>query len=351
MYLNDTPIKKSWRSSFKKRLLAFVYKSGLVRLGRGLWANTITVLNYHRIDDPDREDFDTFRPNVSARPKDFDSQMEYIAREFNIVSLNDVADWLDEKRNLPPHAALITFDDGYLDNYTNAYPILRKYNFPAVIFLTTRHIQQDIPFYWDLLAYCFHHTLRDHIVLPDNTHLHWQNSIELGKASRNLIEHLKSLSESEKSAWVEKLPNLLDVSIPTGHFRTLMVDWDQVREMHQGGIEFGGHTMSHPILTRVPIERAREEIEGSKAHIEQELGEAILGFAYPNGLTNDFNSEIESLTAQAGFRVAFTLLNGPSTQREVKRNPFSIRRVFISHKHTLPEFTVLVSGFNRYRPS
>ncbi len=351
MYLSDTPIKKSWRSSFKKRLFAFAYNSGLVRIGHGLWTNTITVLNYHRIDDLDREGFDTFRPNISARPKDFESQMEYMARWFNIVSLNDVVNWLDGRKTLPSHAALITFDDGYLDNYTNAYPVLRKYNFPAVIFLTTGHIQQDIPFYWDLIAYCFHHTLRDHIELPDNTHLHWQNTIELSKASSTLIEQLKSLPESEKLAWVEKLPKLLDVSIPTGYFRALIVDWDQIREMHQSGIEFGGHTMSHPILTRVPIEHAREEIEGSKARIERELGEEILGFAYPNGLMNDFNSEIESLTAQAGFRAAFTLLNGPSTQREVKRNPFSIRRVFISHKHTLPEFAVLVSGFNRYRPS
>ena len=351
MYLSNIPQKKSWRSSLKKRLLAFAYNSGLIKIGHGLWTNTITVLNYHRIDDPDREGFDTFRPNISARPKDFDSQMAYMARWFNIVSLNDMVNWLDGRRTLPPHAALITFDDGYLDNYTNAYPILRKYNFPAVIFLTTKHIQQDIPFYWDLIAYCFHHTNRDHITLPNNTHLHWQNPIELSKASSDLIEQLKSLPESKKLTWVEQLPKLLDVSIPAGYFRALMVNWNQVREMYQGGIEFGGHTMSHPILTRVSIEHAMEEIEGSKAHIERELGEQILGFAYPNGLMNDFNSEIESLTAQSGFRAAFTLLNGPSSRREVKRNPFSIRRVFISHKHTLPEFAVLVSGFNRYRPS
>jgi peptidoglycan/xylan/chitin deacetylase (PgdA/CDA1 family) len=130
----------------------------------------------------------------------------------------------------------------------------------------------------------------------------------------------------------------------------MMVDWDQVREMYKGGIEFGGHTMSHPILTRISIDQASQEIEGSKARIEGELGEPILGFAYPNGLANDFDIEIERLTARAGYRAAFTLLNGPSSQREVMRNPFAIRRVFISHKHSLPDFAVLVSGFNRYRP-
>ena len=349
MYLTGTPSKKSWRSSLKEKLFTFLFQTGMVRAGRGLWSNTLTVLNYHRIEDTARAGFDTFKPNVSARPEEFALQLDYLTRWFRVVSLREVVAWLDGEKTLPPHAALITFDDGYLDNYTQAYPILRERDLPATIFLTTGHIQQDDPFYWDMIAYCFHHTRRDTVAFPDGRQGHWKNETELGRVSNELIESLKLLAETEKQAWVARLPEMLDVSIPAGHFKNLMMSWNQIREMRRGGIEFGGHTMHHPILTRIALEQANEEIAGSKARIEQELGETVHGFAYPNGGKKDFNRAIEQMTAAAGYRVAFTLLNGPAGHREVKRDPFAIRRIFVSHKHTLPQFAALVSGFNRFR--
>ncbi len=350
MYLSTTPARRTWRSALKEMLFSFAFRSGAVRFGRGLFRNSLTVLNYHRIDDPDRPDFDTFKPNVSARPEDFARQMDYLARWFNVVSTRDLVNWLRGKNSLPPHAALITFDDGYLDNYTFAYPILRKHNFPAIIFLTTNHIESDIPFYWDLAAYCFSHTKRNDIQFPDGTRREWNGRAEAEQVSGKLIESLKGMNEDEKLEWVARLPDMLEVSTPAGFFRNLMMSWDQVREMSRNGIEFGGHTMSHPILTRVPLEKAKEEIEGSKARVEQELGQEAPGFAYPNGLSNDFNRDIERAVEGAGYGAAFTLLNGPSRNAEVKRGPFAIRRIFISHKHTLPQFAALVSWVNRYRP-
>jgi peptidoglycan/xylan/chitin deacetylase (PgdA/CDA1 family) len=147
------------------------------------------------------------------------------------------------------------------------------------------------------------------------------------------------------------LPELLGVSIPEGFFKKLMMNWDQVREMQKGGIEFGAHTMHHPILTRISLDEVRAEVEGSKFRIEKELGEQVLSFAYPNGQSSDLNDKIEKIVADSGIRVAFTLLNGPSSQDEVKRNPFAIRRIFISYKHSLPEYAALLSPINRYRSS
>src|SRR5512146_238698 len=112
---------QSKSSSLKKKFFDIAYKTGLVRVGRGLWAKSLTVVNYHRIDNPHRKDFDSFIPNVSATPEDFNRQMDYLAKWFNVVSLKDVIEWLDSRKELPPYAALITFDDGYLDNYTAAY--------------------------------------------------------------------------------------------------------------------------------------------------------------------------------------------------------------------------------------
>ena len=337
------------RSSLKHKLLNLAYETGLIRAGRGLWSKSLTVVNYHRIDDPYRKDFDSFKPNVSATPQDFDRQLAYLANWFNVVSLNDIVEWLDGHKELPPYAALITFDDGYLDNYTSAFPILRKHNLPALIFLTTGHIGTDAPFYWDMAAYCFAHTQSDHVTFPDGRIERWSNPEQWERVSKNWIEFMKTLPQAEKNIYVENLPLLMEVSIPAGFFQRLMMNWDQVREMQNHGIEFGAHTIHHPILTRIPREEVREEVMGSKKRIEEELGKQVVGFAYPNGQASDFNESIERIVADSGIRGAFTLLNGPSSQGEVKRNPYAIRRIFISHRHSLAEFAMLLSPINRNR--
>ena len=237
MYSHLSELKRG--SSLKHKLLNLAYGTGLIRAGRGLWAKSLTVINYHRIDNPYRTDFDSFKPNVSATPQDFDRQLEYVAKWFHIISLKDIVGWLDGRKDLPPYAALITFDDGYLDNYTSAFPILRKYNLSALIFLTTGHIGTDSPFYWDMAAYCFAHTQIDHLTFPDGRVEHWSTREQLDQVGRNWIELMKVLPQSEKQIYVENLPVFLDVAIPAGLFQRLMMNWDQVREMQKGGIEFG----------------------------------------------------------------------------------------------------------------
>jgi peptidoglycan/xylan/chitin deacetylase (PgdA/CDA1 family) len=339
------------RSSLKRKLMNLAYQTGLIRTGRSLWSKSLTVINYHRIDDPYRKNFDSFKPNVSATPQDFNRQMDYLSKWFNVISMQDVLQWLDGQKELPSYAALITFDDGYLDNYTLAYPILRAHQFSALIFLTTEHIGTDNPFYWDMAAYCFHHTKRDQLTFPDGKIEGWSNQEQLDQVAKKWIELMKTLPQAEKLVYVQRLPEALNVSVPEGFFKTLMMNWDQVREMQKGGIDFGAHTMHHPILTRVSLNEVRAEVEGSKSRIEKELGEPVITFAYPNGQLSDLNNKIERIVAASGIRAAFTLLNGPSLQGEVKRNPFAIRRIFISYRHSLPEYAARLSPINRYRSS
>jgi peptidoglycan/xylan/chitin deacetylase (PgdA/CDA1 family) len=347
MYLGQSDIKS--HSSLKRKLINLAHETGLIRAGRSLWAKSLTVVNYHRIDDPYQKDFDSFKPNVSATPEDFSRQMDYLAKWFNVIAVHDVVQWLDGQEELPPYAALITFDDGYLDNYTSAYPILRRHNFPALIFLTTEHIGTDAPLYWDMAAYCFYHTKEHQLTFPDGRTEHWSEPDERDQASKKWIELMKMYPQAEKAKYVQQLPAALGVSVPQGFFKKLMMNWDQVREIHKDGIEFGAHTMHHPILTRIAPDQVRAEVEGSKSRIEKELGEPVLSFAYPNGQSSDVNSSIEKIVGDSGIRVAFTLLNGPSSLGEVKRNPYAIRRIFISYKHSLPEYAALLSPINRYR--
>lgn len=290
-----------------------------------------------------------FQPNISASPRLFDEQMAFIAKWYRVISLQELNNWLLHNHPLPPQAALITFDDGYLDNYTHAFPILKKYNFPAVIYLTSGYIASHQPFYWDFASFCFFHTQTDRVRFPDNSEKTWKSEDERKQILKAWVEAMKLLKEEEKQKWVENLPEALGVSIPHEALRNLMLNWNQIREMRSTGIEFGAHTIHHPILTRVPLQEAYQEIVGSKKKIEEELGEPITSFAYPNGMKTDFNKEIVSITKQAGLLTAFTLLSGPVSLSSVRRSPYAIRRIFLSHRHSMAHFSFLLSPFNRIR--
>jgi peptidoglycan/xylan/chitin deacetylase (PgdA/CDA1 family) len=95
-----------------------------------------------------------------------------------------------------------------------------------------------------------------------------------------------------------------------------MLSWDEIRVMHRGGIGFGSHTATHPILSRVDRAQARVEIVESKRKIEEELGVVVEGFAYPNGTRADFLSETKSLLQEAGYLYAVTTIPG-SNESEV----------------------------------
>jgi len=349
MYSTEKQSMKKSRSRFKQKLLSMSFNTGLIRLGRRFWSSSLTVLNYHRIDDVTRNDFDSFKPNVSASPLEFDRQMKYLKRWFNVITIDDLVEWLEGQQNLPPFAALITFDDGYLDNYMFAFPILQKYGVGATIYLTTGHIATDQPFFWDLAAYCFFHSHREHITFPNGREGAWSNLSERDQVLKSWVEALKILPEEEKQRMISTLPDQLSVSIPKDYFRNLMMSWNQVREMQNGGIAFGGHTVNHPILSHTTLEAAKNEITLSKLSIEKETGQPVLSFAYPNGMASDVNPEIVNIVKTTGYKTAFTLLNGPSSLVEVRKNPFMIRRIFISNNHSLPEYAALVSPINRYR--
>lgn len=332
----------------KKIFAQMIFKTGILRVVQRSHAHYLTVLNYHRIGIPTQTGFDTFKPNISATPDMFAQQMDLVSRWFNVVSLTQLTAWLNGNALLPSHAVLITFDDGYLDNYLQAAPILRQYNFPALIFLTTEYIGQDRPFFWDLIAYCLYHTTRDHISLSGIGDWVWHNVDQLEIAIHSLTEKIKTYPENEKQQILEKLPAQLNVSIPNGTFQKLIMNWDQVRELQSMGVEFGGHTMTHPILTQVNTAQAYNEIEGSKRRVEDETGNPVLGFAYPNGQETDFNTEIIQMVAQIGYQAAFSLIHGKDPYNSVYKTPFQIKRIFIGHNDTLLRFAVQISGAKRF---
>lgn len=292
----------------------------------------LTVLAYHRIADVSASGFDTYVSNVSASPEAFRAQVDHVRRHFDVIDLERLLLWLEGSGDLPARPLLVTFDDGYRDNFEHAYPILRDRGLAAVLFVTTGFVGSDRLLYWDRLARGFHRTRRSSLPLPGGE-LRWSGAGQRLGSLDAVVRRLKQLPEDEKERQVDTVLDalgVLDELAAPGP--PLAMDWDQVREMADNGVAIGGHTHSHPILSRLPFEGAQAEIRTCLARIESELGRPARSFAYTNGGASDFAIEHERILDELGVRAAFSLIPGPALWTEARARPLAIRRIAI-HRH------------------
>ena len=334
---------------FTGNLLAWIYERGLIDRAIGLRRNTLTVVCYHRIGALAPVPTASFIPNISALPETFERQIDYLCKHFTPIAASELSQFIDRPHRLPPRPVLITFDDGYKDNSDFAWPILRKRGIPAVIFLTTDHIGTDRPFIWDMAAYCFHNTECAFADVPLLGPTYFRTLADRDNATETWLMRSKALPASERWPAAEAMRKSLRVVVPDAAFSGLYLSWDDVRRMASEGLEFGGHTRTHPILSKMPLGEARAEIRGSRERIGAELGRPPLSFAYPNGSTADFDRELERAVRDAGYSIAFSLAPGPSSFAEIRRNPMAIRRIYIGFNDNMPRFAAKLTGAYRLR--
>lgn len=324
--------------------LSLLSGSGATRLLDAYWGpQRLTVLAYHRIADANAPDFLYYRSNVSATPEMFERQMAWCAKHFNVIDLTLLLAFLQKGRPLPPRPMLITFDDGYLDNYTQALPILQRYGLPAVIFLMTDRMDYPAPPWWDEVAYLFDQTRKTGATLP-LIGQHDLSTPELRVQTREkLMRQLKLVPETRKQEALQELRDVLEVA-PPGAEPPLFVSWDQVRELVSYGISCQPHTISHPILTRIDEAEVRRQVTESKARIEAETLRPAQFFAYPNGTLADYSPFAMRALREAGYLAAVTLTPGPMRMRAVQRHPYQIARVYVGFWDSFEMFVMKVMG-------
>ena len=259
----------------------------------------IIILAYHRVY-PKKDNF--FVPYVS--PEEFENQIKYLQKYFKIFSLEELVNFLknskicnEEYKNI----AVITFDDGYKDNYIYAYPILKRHRIPATIFLTTDYIGEDRLFWWDEVGYIICNTKKDKINIPNIGEYSLNNNEEKNNCVVIISEKLKKFPNKLKNEYISILQNKCNVTIPPGLGEKMVLSWGEIHEMKDNGVNFGAHTKTHPILTNEILNEAEKEIVDSKKTIEKHLKIEIILFAYPNG---SFNDEIIQLVKNNGFNCA-----------------------------------------------
>jgi peptidoglycan/xylan/chitin deacetylase (PgdA/CDA1 family) len=245
----------------------------------------------------------------------FTLQMEYLHRKFRVVSLTQAAKDLREDRVNEP-TAVITFDDGYQNVYDVAYPILSRLGLPATVFINTGFIDSPNTVWFCMLNQAVSETTHQELSWDGQVY-DLSSTVSKGRASAKLQSLLKQLPHQELLEKLADLREELDIHTPAeqardSHFR--MLDNQSIAEMSASGlIEFGAHTATHTILSRVDETRARQEISSSIEDTQRLTGKSCRLFAYPNGKPGDYNEANIRFLASCGIEAAVTTRDGPST--------------------------------------
>jgi peptidoglycan/xylan/chitin deacetylase (PgdA/CDA1 family) len=242
----------------------------------------------------------------------FRKDIEWFSRRGELVDIKTILD-----TSMPDDRPLfsITFDDGWIDNYTYAYPLLKQNNVPATIFLVTNAVETGEIFWVEDFLYKIA-TLDSTVENPAKEVLDEQlrkASIPRDKGvtgasqlAELLAENLKTLPEPEREDVIGKVYTRLGLS--TAPLKGHILNWDQVREMDSSGITFGSHTHNHVILQYANDNLAKDELENSRRILTERLGKVPEYFCYPNARYRTDNADILRST---GYRYAFRMHNLP----------------------------------------
>ncbi|RJQ17678.1 MAG: polysaccharide deacetylase family protein [Nitrospiraceae bacterium] len=286
------------------------------------------ILCYHRvIDVDDIYGYPLMHGVIDASVRDFERQMKFLSRHFNVMSLSALSGCYRSGK-LPRNAVVVTFDDGYKDNFTNAYPILKKYGIPATIFLITDFIGEGRLLWWDKLAYIIKKTSLRKISFISNGSVYehdLSSSEKRLKALKTINAMLKRYGNEEREDILEQLENKSGVTIDEYITKDLSLLWDDVREMQKNGIEIGAHTETHPIMINLHPAVVKKEIVSSKQRIEQETSGSVKAFAYPSG---QYNGECVQYVKDAGFEIACGYELGAN---DINSDFYTLKRLPVDH--------------------
>lgn len=352
-------IKQKLKSSIRKGISALYFASHhLMRHLKG----KVVILMYHRVVSSKELGRYYIQPGMYVKNDVFEMQMKFLKEHFEIVSLTELLElWKDKKLDETKRYCVITFDDGWMDNYVHAYPVLKRYDMPATIFIPTTYIGTDEWFWPDKIGY-----LMSHYYKNGNRSSHeYKLSIpfflknESGKTSKgnelktafigrdmeedinSAIETCKGISDKEIDQLIRSLCMGLDKKLPS---ERVLLNWQEIEEMSENRISFGSHSCSHKILTKLDAEQLRSEIADS-LHVLREKGiNSVPVFCYPNG---DYSDSIIEQVKASGYQAAVSTVFG--IESNSTRNGFCLRRIGvhndISSNRSL--FAFRISGIQR----
>jgi len=241
-----------------------------------------------------------------VRGKTLASHLKALAPYYRFMSLEDALDYQAPQDSRPP--IVLTFDDGYKSWLTEAVPVLRKKRIPALFLPTLAFVERkQLPWY-EVVDRFVRRRRGTELVVGDERFV-VRTVARDPSARRSLHQRLKAMDHSELMAVVQRLEAQLepdDRRIIQEKYLTV----DELRSLPGPLFEVGSHTLTHPILTRIPAEQVRAEVSDSRTALEALLDRPVRYFAYPNGLADDMNEAVVSEVRRAGYSAGLTALSG-----------------------------------------
>jgi peptidoglycan/xylan/chitin deacetylase (PgdA/CDA1 family) len=265
------------------------------------------IIRYHSVS----KDNGLISKGITVSPEAFEEQIEYFSKHFHTISMSTLVDCIQDQRPFPANALVLTFDDGYADNY-EAAQVLHKYRLTGLFYITAGCIESIEKFWVAELRHLLEKTGHHRICIPVQDSMctfSLSSPLEREEAIRQLTRLIKSVNIQTREKIRKELWKQID---DTPEFpRNLMLTWNQLKNMIDMKMEIGGHTMTHCNLPNADPEEAWTEISTCKSLLEKQLDIEVKHFAYPNGgSVQHYNDNIKKLVYQAGFFSASTSQSG-----------------------------------------
>ena len=294
----------------------------------------------------DEAPWDDPRARIAVSATQFELQMKELHSHWKPISLAELDECFQSGRPIPKNSVFVSFDDGFLNNLTIAAPILRRYEIPATVFLTTGLIGTENTI-WPL-------ELLERVVqwngdeLPaieslPNTHVP-KDAMSRREFAMKIVDHCKTLPVVECQKIVERFRKKSEFRLAHRWQEELyrMLDWNSVRTLLDCGVEIGAHTVSHCNLAQITVLDAEEELRQSKQEIEKNLGNDCYSLAYPFGDPGAFNDSVVETARNLGFRIGTTLC---LRRNPLVPDPLRLDRLCVTGDLSLASFRSLISGW------
>lgn len=331
----------------RQRFASLCQRAGLMPLGRAvrqLLRHDVRILAYHRVLESAEPDAFVFDPElISASAGMFRKQMELVRRRFHPLRFDELLDCIDRGRAPPRRSVLVTFDDGYDDNYRIAWPILQDVGLSAMFFVSTGHVDSGAPYAYDWLAHMLSLAPDGGLALPE---IGLQAQLQGSPAARRsvvakVLDRVKALDAAAQEALIARLEHALAMPRAVGHDDCRPMSWDQLRQMHASGMEIGSHGVSHRMLAKLPPALVEEELVGSRRAIERELGTPAQVLSYPVGGRDAYDDTVVDIARKAGYRIACSYLTGTSGLEQANR--YGMPRLPVERHMDLGWFEAMLS--------
>lgn len=271
------------------------------------------ILMYHRII-PFREAEHGLQAGMYVEPETFSMHVQYLKNEFSVIPFSEAPSFTNDvnlKINNKP-ICILTFDDGWLDFYKYAYPILVENNVPATVFLPTKYIGTKNRFWTDIIAGYIVNVSKKQSVNSNSSNvvINKLNNIS-GDVNQKIEKAISMLKDFREDRIEEIINEISDIPrFDRDRKERVFLNWDEAREMFASKlVTFGSHTDSHRILVHLTNNEIEEELQTSKSRLllERVVNPSFIPFCYPNG---NHDENIVRKVVDAGYHVATTTKNG-----------------------------------------